>query len=540
MIREAGDSALVLELESRIDVAVNAHAIAVADKMAARGLPGVRDVVSTFRSVVVHFDPLAGQAAMIAAALAESSTSVAAPAPGRLIEVPVAYGGADGPDLEAVATLAGTTAAEVVRRHASVAYRVFMLGFAPGFPYLGPVEESIAAPRLTVPRLNVPAGSVGIAGRQTGIYPADGPGGWRVIGRTDIELFDETREPPTLMQAGDTVRFVPVSSIEPRLPRGRAVPIAGSRTVTVLQPGWQTSVQDLGRWGWQRFGVPVAGAMDGLAHRLANRLVGNGDDAATLEVTIVGPELRFDADTTVAVCGADLGASVAGVEVVLNQPRRVRAGDVLRFGRRRRGARAYVACTGGVAVPRIMGSRSTYAPSGLGGYMGRRLRAGDRIPLGDDRSEASLAVAPAAFEQATSGTGVEGVRLRVLPGPQALVCAPDALGSLVGTRFTVSSESSRMGYRLSGGAPSPLDAATDMISDATVSGGIQVAGSGVPILLMCDRQTTGGYPQVAAVVTADLPLAAQLAPGDRVEFDLCTQREAHEALVAQEATLGAT
>ena len=540
MIREAGDSALVLELEPRIDIAVNAHAIAVADRMAARCLPGVRDVVPTFRSVVVHFDPLAGQAARIAAALDEESASVAAPAPGRVIEVPVVYVGADGPDLEAVATLAGTTAAEVVRRHASVAYRVFMLGFAPGFPYLGPVEESIAAPRLTVPRLKVPAGSVGIAGRQTGIYPADGPGGWRVIGRTDIELFDDTREPPTLMQAGDTVRFVPVSSIEPRLPRVRVAPNVGSRTVTVLQAGWQTSVQDLGRWGWQRFGVPVAGAMDGLAHRLANRFVGNDDDAATLEVTIVGPELRFDADTTVVVCGADLSASVAGGEVVLNQPRRVRAGDVLRFGTRRRGARAYVACAGGVAVPRIMGSRSTYAASGMGGYMGRPLRAGDRIPLGDDRASASVAIPPATIENAMTGRGIEGVRLRVLPGPQAQVCAPDALGRLVGTRFTVSSESNRMGYRLNGGALSPLEDAADMISDATVSGGVQVSGSGAPILLMCDRQTTGGYPQVAAVVTADLPLAAQLAPGDRVEFCLCTQREAHAALVAQEAILEAT
>jgi KipI family sensor histidine kinase inhibitor len=218
-IREAGDSALVLEVgatqaspvPAAIDVDVSARAIAIARAVRQRAMPGVRDVVPTFRSVAVFFDPLATDVAAVAAALHEEAGAAPSQSPGRTIEVPVIYGGDAGPDLADVAAFAGCSPEEVIDRHASRAYRVFMLGFLPGFAYMASVDETIAAPRQAVPRVRVPAGSVGIAGRQTGIYPRDSPGGWQIIGRTAMTLFDPNHTPPALFAPGDQVRFVPIS-----------------------------------------------------------------------------------------------------------------------------------------------------------------------------------------------------------------------------------------------------------------------------------------------------------------------------------------
>jgi len=211
-IREAGDSALLLQAEPAIDPAVNARVIGIAAAVRQRKIPGVRDVVSTFHSVAVCFDPLSTDVAAVTEALREASGAAVSHEAGKMIEVPVAYGGDSGPDLFEVSVFAGCTPEMVVERHASRTYRVFMLGFLPGFPYMGLVDETIGAPRKATPRLRVPAGSVGVAGRQTGIYPRDSPGGWQIIGRTPLVLFDPDRTPPSLLAPGDRVRFVPVIS----------------------------------------------------------------------------------------------------------------------------------------------------------------------------------------------------------------------------------------------------------------------------------------------------------------------------------------
>jgi antagonist of KipI len=291
-----------------------------------------------------------------------------------------------------------------------------------------------------------------------------------------------------------------------------------------------TTVQDLGRWGHQAFGVPVSGAMDTTSLRLANLLVGNAANAAALEATVTGPELRFDGDATIAVTGGDLSATLDARAVALNTAMPVRAGSVLRFGERRRGARAYIAFDGGIATPPSLGSRSTHVMSGLGGLHGRALRAGDALPLqaGGGASRRHRPVPPVV---------AGGARLRVLPGPQDDVFGPAALDTLQRTRFTITAHSDRMGYRLRGRARIERAGDREMISDVTVAGGIQVPPSGNPILLMADRQTTGGYPQVATVITADLPAAGQLAPGDWMEFQLCTRADAQAALLAEEARL---
>jgi len=212
----AGDSALIVEFEERIDPGVNASAIALAEAIEAARLPGVRDVVPTFRSVAIYFDPLRTSAdALVGRIQRDAARGGAAVTEAQTgIRVPVCYGGAFGPDLDAVAAFAHASAGDVIRIHTSATYRVFMLGFVPGFAYLGIVDSRIAMPRHPAPRVRVPWGSVGIAGVQTGIYPADTPGGWQLIGRTPIKPFDANRAEPFLMKPGDAVQFYAVDPDE--------------------------------------------------------------------------------------------------------------------------------------------------------------------------------------------------------------------------------------------------------------------------------------------------------------------------------------
>ena len=212
---QAGDSVTIVEFEERIDERVNAQAIALANRVEQAQIAGVRDIVPTYRSVAVYFDPLRIDYAALQDVLSrpgghlvgEGATDQAVGTP---VRIPVRYGGEHGPDLGDVAAFAGLSEAEVVAKHVAVSYRVFMMGFVPGFPYMGTVDATIAAPRRTTPRVRVPAGSVGIAGSQTGIYPTETPGGWQLIGRTDVPLFDLSRPAPFLLKAGDTVEFYPV------------------------------------------------------------------------------------------------------------------------------------------------------------------------------------------------------------------------------------------------------------------------------------------------------------------------------------------
>jgi inhibitor of KinA len=212
----AGDSVLVVEFEERIDPAVNARAIAFADTIQAAALSGVRDVVPTYRSVAIYFDPLRTDSdALLACVEREAGRRSPSSSDAReAVRIPVCYGAELGPDLALVAAFARMNEDEVVRAHAATTYRVFMLGFVPGFAYLGIVDARIAMPRHATPRVRVPAGSVGIAGVQTGIYPMDTPGGWQLIGRTPLKPFDPDRAEPFLMKAGDAVQFYPIAREE--------------------------------------------------------------------------------------------------------------------------------------------------------------------------------------------------------------------------------------------------------------------------------------------------------------------------------------
>jgi KipI family sensor histidine kinase inhibitor len=207
-----GDAALTVEFDNQIDPALNERVMAFADLVGAQGWSGLLDIVPTYRSVTIHVDPLRLDVTTLSDRLVRLSPTLSQPrmSAGTPHRIPVLYGGLWGPDLEDVAAFANLSVTEVIRLHASVQYRVYMLGFSPGFPYLGTVPEPLAMPRLATPRTTVPAGSVGIAGSQTGIYPSSTPGGWRLIGRTPLALYRPTNSKPFLLSRGDVVRFEPI------------------------------------------------------------------------------------------------------------------------------------------------------------------------------------------------------------------------------------------------------------------------------------------------------------------------------------------
>jgi antagonist of KipI len=303
--------------------------------------------------------------------------------------------------------------------------------------------------------------------------------------------------------------------------------------VCVIKPGMLTTIQDTGRWGFQARGVPVAGPMDPVSHRVANALVGNARDAALLEITLLGPELEFEDERLIAVAGADFDLSLDGRPSPLHAPFTVAAGSRLRFGVRRLGARAYLAVSGGIAVTPTLGSRATHLISAMGGLGGRALLAGDRLPLGDPSLRHGAALAP---QEAITALPDGRATIRVLAGPQADRFTADALEMLQSAPYTVARNSDRMGFRLEG-PPLTYARGAEIISDATPLGVLQVPSSGQPILLMADRQTTGGYPKIATVIAADIAIAGQLAPSDAIVFRVCTPGDAMKALIAQERAL---
>ena len=287
--------------------------------------------------------------------------------------------------------------------------------------------------------------------------------------------------------------------------------------ITVLRAGMLTTVQDLGRRGHRAAGVPLGGAMDAMALRVVNLLVGNAEDAAALEFTLTGPELVFTADTTIAMGGGDFGA------VPRWQPVRVRAGERVKFGAARTGCRGYLAVAGGLDVPVVLGGRGTYLRAALGGLEGRALRDGDELRAAAvsrqmvDRWHLDERMLPAYSAAPT---------VRIVPGAQA----GEFDGALTTAGFKVTSKSDRMGVRLIGPEMARRDA-RELVSATVVPGTVQVPPDGQPIVLMADAQTIGGYPQIAHVISVDLPLVAQLKPGDTLRFREVTLAVAQQLIL---------
>ena len=508
-----GDRALAAYPDETSDAAASARVRALDRALRARPFAGFVESVPSVRSLLVLLEPDAADVAR--SVLRGLAAAPDAPDAGVLHVIPTRYGGEDGPDLAEVARTCGLTEDAFVARHGEREYHALMLGFRPGFAYLGWLPEELRTKRKATPRVRVPAGSVAVAALQTAIYPSESAGGWNLIGRASVELFDPTRDPPVLIGPGDRVRFVPTHETpgagHVRSPRPPLDP-----AIEVLEGGLATTVQDRGRAGYRRFGVSPAGVLDAPAAARANAAVGNPAERAVVECTVVGPTLRFLRPLRFALAGADLGAVLERADLgdwpvpdgtsVLARP-----GNVLRFHGRVHGCRAYIALAGGVDVPLLLGSRSTDLTASFGGHEGRALRAGDLLAV-DVKAAEPRRIA----EGVPAGDDLASVR--VVPGPQEDHFAPHTVERFLTTEWTLATTSDRAACRLAGPR---LDHAgpSEISSEGMVPGSIQVPPDGQPIVMLADGPTTGGYPKIATVVSADLPRLAQVLPGaGRVRF----------------------
>ena len=308
-------------------------------------------------------------------------------------------------------------------------------------------------------------------------------------------------------------------------------------TMEILEPGLLTTVQDRGRYGYQRYGVPVSGAMDEFSLRIANLMVSNDQDAAALEVTVQGPKIRFLTNTWIAITGADLSPSIDDEPTPRWRSVEIKEGSVLSFGDMQDGMRAYLAVRGGIDVPMIMNSRSTYVKGKFGGLDGRALQKGDELSV--ISTESTPQFVPKRLPKDYTAPVYGGRHhLRVLLGPQQDAFSPESISTFLNGRFRIDLESDRMGYTLDGPMIQHLEG-PDIVSDGTPPGGVQIPGDGVPRILLADRGTTGGYTKIATVISTDLGKLAQAVPGQTVSFRQASVEEAQEALREQEAVVRA-
>ena len=304
-------------------------------------------------------------------------------------------------------------------------------------------------------------------------------------------------------------------------------------SITVLNPGVLTTVQDKGRVGYQQFGVPAAGAVDPRSVAVANIILGNPEDEAVLECTMMGPQLRFDAANCVAITGGDLQPTLDGQPIKSYAAIPVAAGQTLRFKGPKTGCRAYIAFAGGLDVPLVMGSRSTYMKGKIGGVEGRKLQKGDvigfRAPKDELNGMRHRFISPefVPFPVYT---------LRVVMGPQDDAFTQAGIDTFLGETYTVTPEFDRMGCRLEGAQIAHINTG-DIISDGISFGAIQVPSSGKPIIMLADRQTTGGYTKIANVITVDFRILAQLKAGDKVRFEKVSVQQAQSLLLSYRKAL---
>lgn len=542
---------IYLRLGEQMNPEVNRRVRALATSLAQQRLPGITEIVPCYASIYVEYRTDSLSAAKVRA-WAESVPPADIADGGRTVRLPVRY---DGRDLEAVAAATSLSVAEVVRRHSETDYLVHAVGFTPGFAFMGAVHPSIRLPRLTTPRPAVPAGTVAMADGQTGIYPLASPGGWHQLGTVGERIYDPHRERPTLLEAGDVVRFQPLSTTDPATVDGdltpeplKLLPEDPLRPrLRVLEPGLLDILVDGGRFGVAALGLARSGPLDSLSAATANRLVGNPADAPLLELNAKGPVLEALDNCVVAFAGFGVAPLLGGRPVAAFTTLALTTGATLSFPPLARGARGYLALAGGIESAAFRGS----AAVDVRGLIGRPLRAGDVLGVAEPGNarpghsfepyvrwpaaptarpgarlrSAGVRFAGARFAEARFAAARSAGVVRLLPGPQA---EREALAALTDARFRVL-RADRMGLQLDGGVartgrPAPPVPGRGILSEPTALGAVQVTPGGQPLILLHDRGTIGGYSKPAVIHPHDLPVVGQLRAGDTVRFKLLPQR----------------
>jgi KipI family sensor histidine kinase inhibitor len=547
-IVQASEDSLQIQFEQKICPEVNSRISAFVKtfEYIAKDIAGVLEVLPTYCSVSIYFDEAICQISLLKdlaqKALQKSeeekteSTDSA-----RTITIPVCYEDQEfAPDLEKVALHAKLSKEEVIKLHSSSDYLIYMMGFLPGFPYLGGMNPQLETPRLETPRTKIPAGSVAIGGAQTGLYPVESPGGWNIIGRTPLRLFDVKRKPFFLYEAGDKIRFLPITREEfenfdeslwlaqvadkSEASIETSDDAADSKEVyecgggiKILEPGLLTSIQDSGITGFQKYGIGQSGAMDQTSFALANQICGNEKNAACLETTLAGPSIRFVTACDFAITGAVFeNATLDGMRIEMNKKISAKAGSLLSCGFASKGLRSYIAFSGGLLVPKVFRSSSTNLKSKIGGYMGRKLQADDQLAIGINKKNPLLVPDNKSTEGFTENKDV--LLLDCIKSSQFDFFQEKIVKKFTDSIYTVSAESDRMGIRFTG--PGLECGKTDIISDAIPFGAVQITSAGLPVVMAADRQTTGGYAKIACVKKSAMYRLAQALPGTKVRFNL--------------------
>ena len=498
-----------------IELADLATTLALFDAVQAAALPQVAEMIPAARTLMLRLHP----GHRVDAALVRSLHALPAAPPRTadataVVEIPVTY---DGADLEDVARLMQLSPAEVIAAHQAAQWQVAFCGFAPGFAYLTCDDPAFDLPRRASPRARIPAGSVALAGRFSGIYPTASPGGWQLIGSTTLPMWDITRDPPAILPPGARVRFVARNAVYPAAtptpaPAPKPKSLAGLR---ILATAFPVTVQDAGRPGRAAQGVAASGALDLPALREANRRVGNPPDTPALELTLGPIRLTVDRPVELALTGAVGRAVIEGthpVTLVPDQPFALDAGEVLALDPPRGGMRAYLARRGGFAVVPVLGSAARDTLAALGPAP---LGPGDGIGLG---ATPAGPVCP-GWPQPLPAPG-DTVTLPVTLGPRADWFTPDQMALFLSQEWEVTPDVSRIGLRLAGQALQR--APRELPSEGTAPGAIQIPHSGLPVLFLADHPLTGGYPVIATLHPAALPLAGQVPPGARIRFAAAT------------------
>lgn len=481
-------------------------------------LLGITELVPAARTIMVSFAPWQTTAQELMTTLSVLPVRDDRRHQVPRVTIPVRY---DGEDLATLAETLGISVAALTEQHQTLIWKVAFTGFAPGFAYMVCADWPWQVPRKATPRTRIPPGSLALAGEFSGIYPKASPGGWQLIGSTDVPMWDSSRQPPALLQPGSEVQFVPAE-------KKRLISLPAADTVadtqrsdpvlTVLSPGLLSTFQDAGRQGQAAMGVSQSGAMDKLAWHEANTLVGNNATRPALEITCGGLRIKAEQDIVVAITGAVCPMTLQGdglkKPVEMNRPVALQAGDVLQLGSPRSGVRSYLALRGGFDTQPELQSASFDTLAQIGPPP---LRAGDRLYLGQTPAPSSTTdnVTPRTLP-------AEGdtVWLDIIAGPRTDWFEDGAITHLTSQAWCVTPQSNRIGLRLEGKRPLLRCQHQELPSEGTCTGAIQVPASGQPVLFLNDHPLTGGYPVIAAVAPYHLDLAGQIPPGCVVRFTL--------------------
>ena len=482
---------------------------------------GVQELVPAAKTILVYFRASATTAAQVVNEIALRKLDARAERSDVLVEIPVHY---NGEDLADVAQILGISQEEVIARHTGSEYTVAFTGFAPGFGYLSGGDPIFNVPRRSSPRTKVPAGSVALAGAFSAVYPQASPGGWQLLGVTETPMWDLSRPLPALLQPGYRVKFVDAAKLPAaadntatKFAEAPAAP-ATNHALVVRATGLLTLFQDTGRHGQAGQGVSASGAMDQVALKTANRLVGNASHVAALETVGGGLQLKCRGDNVVAVTGADAPITITTADgqrwnASRYTPISMADGDTLAIAQPVAGARCYVAVRGGFDVTPILDSCATDTLANVGPAP---LKAGDVLGV---HSAAGQIVGDTALPPDDLPTLDNDVVLDIEFGPRTDWFTPEAVELLCTQRWQVTPQSNRVGLRVAGDVPLTRTITAELPSEGTPLGALQVPANGQPVLFLADHPLTGGYPVIACVAPHHLDRAGQIPVGAWLRFN---------------------